>query len=187
MKKLFTNKAISAKKISFAALFAALCCIGTIAIVIPLPNGYFNIGDVFVLLAGWCLGPIYGVIAAALGTALADVISGYTLYALPTFFIKGIEAFLAYALWRFISQIVKNAKWNFIARGVSALVGGVWMAFGYFLFESILYGFGGAAVSVIGNLTQGVCCAVCAVLLITVLSPIKGVQKLFPALATNKE
>ena len=186
MKKLLNNKAISAKKISFAALFSALCCIGTLVIVIPLPNGYFNVGDVFVLLAGWCLGPIYGAIAAAIGTALADVISGFTLYALPTFFIKGIEALLAYFVWRLLSKILKNAKWNFIARGASALIGGVWMAFGYFLFESVLYGFGGAAVSVIGNLTQAICCAICAFLLVSALQPIKGVKTLFPYLMVDR-
>ena len=186
MEKLLKIKAISAKTISFSALFAALSCIGTLIITIPLPNGYFNVGDVFVLLAGWCLGPVYGAIAAAIGTALADVISGYTLYALPTFFIKGIEAVMAYAIWRLISKILKNTKWDFIARVVSALLGGVAMAVGYFLFESVLYGFGGAAVSIIGNLTQGVCCAVCAILLISALSPVKGVHKLFPYLTANE-
>ena len=45
-----------AKNIVFSAVFAALCCVGTLVIIIPLPYGYFNAGDIFVLLAGWCLG-----------------------------------------------------------------------------------------------------------------------------------
>lgn len=184
-KKTSKFKAISAKQLSFAALFSALCCIGTLAIVIPLPNGYFNVGDVFVLLAGWCLGPVYGAIAAAIGSALADIISGFTLYALPTFFIKGIEAFVAYAAWRLMGQIFKKDKWDFIARSISALLGGAGMALGYFLFESVLYGFGGAAVSVIGNLTQAVCCSICTVILVSALRPIKGVKTLFPYLTAN--
>lgn len=49
-----------AKRLAFSAVFAALCCVATVVIVVPLPYGYFNLGDVFVLLAGWCLGPLYG-------------------------------------------------------------------------------------------------------------------------------
>ena len=55
----------AAKRLAFTALFAALCCVGTMFIVIPLPHGYFNAGDVFVLLAGWCMGPVFGSVAAA--------------------------------------------------------------------------------------------------------------------------
>lgn len=54
-----------AKRLAFSAVFAALCCVATVVIVVPLPYGYFNLGDVFVLLAGWCLGPLYGAAAEA--------------------------------------------------------------------------------------------------------------------------
>lgn len=187
MKNSFKNKAISAKKISFAALFAALCCIGTIVIAIPLATGYFNVGDVFVMLAGWCLGPIYGTLAAAIGSGLADIISGYTIYAPATFLIKGAEAFLAYFIWFLMKKIIKGDKWDILPRSISAVVGGFCMAIGYFLYELALYGFGGATAALIGNFTQGVCGAICAICLIAALFPIKGVKKLFPALTINKE
>ena len=186
MKTLFKNQAISAKKISFTALFAALCCIGTIVITIPLPNGYFNVGDVFVMLAGWCLGPVYGTIAAAIGSGLADVISGYTIYAPATFLIKGTEAFLAYFIWFLMKKIIKGEKWDILPRSISAVVGGVCMAVGYFLYELALYGFGGAMAALIGNFTQGACGAICAICLITALRPIKGMQKLFPSLSKTE-
>ena len=79
------------KKLAFAALFATLCCVATLIVSVPLPNGYFNTGDVFVLLSGWCLGPIYGAAAAAVGSALADVWSGFALYAPATFFYQGFK------------------------------------------------------------------------------------------------
>ena len=184
MKKSVNTQAFSAKKISFSALFCALCCIGTIFIAIPLPNGYFNVGDVFVLLSGWLLGPIYGAIAAAIGSALADVISGYSLYAPATFCIKGAEALLAYFLWLAIKKTLKKEKLDVIARAISAVIGGISMVLGYFLFESLLYGFGGAAVALLGNLTQAACCVTCACILIAVLYQIQGVKKLFPLLNT---
>ena len=47
------------KRLAFAALFAALCCVSTVVITVPLPaSGYFNTGDIFVLLSAWCLGPV---------------------------------------------------------------------------------------------------------------------------------
>ncbi len=182
MKKFLFPQKPSSKNLAFAALFAALCCVSTLVIAIPLPNGYFNTGDVFVLLSGWCLGPVYGSIAAAIGSALADVISGYTLYALPTFFIKGIDAFIAYMVWAFLKKIINKEKLDFLPRTISAIVGESFMVLGYFLFELALYGFGGATLALLGNLTQGVCAMICAVLIISVLYPIKATKNLFPLL-----
>ena len=181
MKKLFEKVDLSAKQLAFTALFAALCCIGTLVIAIPLPNGYFNTGDVFVLLAGWLLGPI-GCVGAGIGSALADVISGYTLYAIPTFFIKTIDAFIAYMVWAFFKTLIKKETLDFLPRILSAIAGELVMVAGYFLFELVLYGFGGATLSLVGNFTQGACATVCAVIIISILYQIKAVKNLFPIL-----
>ena len=137
MKKTTDKKFPSAKQIVFTALFAALCCIGTLIIAIPLPNGYFNTGDVFVLLSGWCLGPIYGSAAAAIGSALADVISGYSLYAPATHLIKGFNAFIAYTVCLFWKKCIKKESLDILSRAFSAVCGEAIMILGYFLFESI--------------------------------------------------
>ena len=110
MNKLITLKELSiSKRISFTALFAALCCVATVLITIPLPaSGYFNTGDVFVLLSAWCLGPIYGVAAAAIGSALGDLFLGYALYAPVTFFVKGLTAFVACASCWFFKKLIRK-------------------------------------------------------------------------------
>ena len=71
------------RKLVYAALFAALTCVMTMIVKIPVPatGGYVNLGDCVVLLAGWVLGPMYGGAAAGLGSMLADLVSGYPLYA----------------------------------------------------------------------------------------------------------
>ena len=172
-----------AKKLAFTALFAALCCVGTLVVVIPLPaSGYFNTGDVFVLLAGWFLGPIYGSIAAALGSALADVFSGFLVYAPATFFIKGLTAFLAYLLYACLKKHAQKTVRQVFFRSVCALCAETVMVLGYFLFESVLYGFVGAIPNILGNTLQGVCCSVLAVTLVSLLYPIKTVRDLFPSL-----
>ena len=112
----------------------------------------------------------------------ADIISGFTLYAPATFFVKGAEAFLAYFIWFLWKNIIKNTKLDIIPRAISAVVSGLCMAGGYFLYEWILYGFGGATASLVGNLTQAACCVACALCLISALYPVKGVRKLFHSL-----
>lgn len=188
MKQAISVKSVSfSKPLAFSALFAALCCIGTLLIVIPLPSsGFFNTGDVFVLLSGWCLGPFYGAIAAAVGSALADVISGYALYAPATFVIKGCMAFIAYTVCAFCKKFVKKETLDFLPRSFSAIVAEGIMVGGYFLFECLLYTSVGAIPNLLGNTLQGVCCLSLATVLIAALRPIKAVQKFFPVLSEKK-
>ena len=86
------------KKIVFAAMFAALACVATMLVKIPSPlKGYINLGDCMVLAAGFLLSPLYGFLAAGLGSALADLFAGYATYAVATFLIKGLMALIAFA------------------------------------------------------------------------------------------
>ena len=58
-----------------AAVLAALACVATMVVQIPSPmNGFVNLGDCFVLLSGWLLGPWWG--AAAGG--ICGIVSGST-------------------------------------------------------------------------------------------------------------
>ena len=85
------------KKIVMAALMAALTCVATMIIKIPSPlKGYLNLGDCIILTAGWLLYPGYGFLSAGLGSALADLFSGYVIYAPATFVIKGLMAVVAF-------------------------------------------------------------------------------------------
>ena len=139
-------------------LMTAFVCAATMVIKIPTPNGgYVNIGDAMVLLSGWVLGPVYGLFAAGIGSALADLFSGYGTYVAGTFLVKGAMAVIAALLLR------KGGLAQLIIGAVSAeLV----MVGGYFLYESTLLGYGmAAAASIPGNLMQGAAGAVLGVLL----------------------
>ena len=60
------------RKLVLAALLAALVCVATMVVQIPSPmQGYVNLGDCFVLLSGWLLGPWYGFAAGGIGSMLA--------------------------------------------------------------------------------------------------------------------
>ena len=76
------------QKLVVSALMAALTYVATMVVRIPSPmNGYVNLGDCFVLLSGWLLGPWYGGAAAGIGSMLTDLLSGYGYYATGTFVI----------------------------------------------------------------------------------------------------
>ena len=148
------------RKIIIAALFAALAFCATFVIKIPtLTGGYVHLGDSIVLLSGWLLGPLFGTLAAALGSALSDLIGGYSTYILPTFIIKGTMALIAWCMMKLFS------KKNFIFTIMSGTMAGIFMVVGYYLVEAVLYGFAGALVSVVPNIVQGVFGAVSASLL----------------------
>ena len=143
------------RKLVYAALFAALTCVMTMIVKIPVPatGGYVNLGDCVVLLAGWVLGPMYGGAAAGLGSMLADLVSGYPLYAPGTFVIKACMAVCAWAVFR----AAAGEKRGLAARIGGALAGEAVMVAGYFAYEGVVLGFGlGAAAAIPGNLIQGV-------------------------------
>ena len=141
------------RKLVFAALLAALTCVATMVIRIPSPlHGYINLGDCFVLVSGWVLGPVYGLLAAGIGSALADVFAGYFNYALATFVIKGLMAVAAYFVLKALGK-VKSKTVGYIVSGIAAeLI----MILGYFVFEGFMYGFAAVLVNIPPNAVQGV-------------------------------
>ena len=140
------------QKIVIAALLAALTCVATMIIKIPSPlKGYLNLGDCVVLLAGWMLSPVYGFLAAGLGSALADLFSGYVVYAPATFLIKGLMALVAFYGFKLLHNKIGNLPSRIIAGTVAEAI----MILGYFVFEGFLYGFRPSIVNIPANGVQG--------------------------------
>lgn len=141
------------KKIVMAALMAALACVATMIIKVPSPlKGYLNLGDCVVLTAGWMLSPVYGFLAAGLGSALADLFSGYVVYAPATFLIKGCMALIAYFGFRLLHKKVSDLP----SRIISGTAAEMLMILGYFVFEGCMYGFGPSVVNIPANAVQGI-------------------------------
>ncbi len=158
------------QKIVFSALLASLVCVATMIIKIPSPlKGYINLGDCVVLLSGWTLSPVYGFLAAGVGSGLADIFSGYAVYAPATFIIKGLMALVAHFVFNMISKRLPALPSRIISGTLSEIV----MVGGYFLFEGFLYGFIPSAVNIPANAVQGVA----GIILGTIL--VKGFSKAF--------
>ena len=149
------------KKIVLAALLASLTCVATMIIKVPSPlKGYVNLGDCIVLLCGWLLSPLYGFLAAGIGSALADIFSGYILYALATFVIKGLMALIAFLLAR------KTKKLPLLI--LSGLTAEVVMVAGYYVFEGFLYGFAPSLVNIPANAVQGIMGLIFGIILVRI-------------------
>ena len=75
-------------------MFAALTCAVTLLVHIPIPlaNGYVHLGDTVIMLAASLLPTPYAAVSAALGGALADVLSGAAVWTPATLIIKAAVA-----------------------------------------------------------------------------------------------
>ncbi|SMB86781.1 Uncharacterized membrane protein [Desulfonispora thiosulfatigenes DSM 11270] len=148
---------ITVKQLVFAGLMAALVTVGTMLIQIPSPTkGYIHIGDTIVYLSGILLGPVVGGLAAAVGSGLADLFTGYLVYAPVTFIVKGLDAMIVGFIYHKLvnGEATKGKKLMSFAAAVFG--GGVIMVGGYLVYESFLYGFVPALAGVPGNLTQAI-------------------------------
>jgi uncharacterized membrane protein len=141
------------RKIAIASMLAALVCVATMIIKIPSPlKGYINLGDCVVLLSGWLLPPGYSFLAAGIGSALADVFSGYAVYAPITFAIKGLMAVVIY----FCKKVLKDKIGNIPVLIIGGITAEILMIAGYYVFEGFMYGFEASLVNIPPNAIQGV-------------------------------
>ncbi len=166
---------LTTKKLVLTALLMALTFVATMFIRIPLPLGYVNLGDVFVLLSVFILGPVYGTIAGGVGSCLADLI-GYISYAPGTLIIKSAMALVAYLIY---SLLLKATKKDIIAEIIGGIAGAIIMAFGYFFYEVLFFETAGVAIiNVPWNLLQGAVGVILSTIVIRILDTTTLLEKL---------
>jgi uncharacterized membrane protein len=174
----YKESQIQTRTVILAALMAALTCVGTMIIKIPTPtNGYIHPGDGFVLLSGLLLGPLWGGLAAGIGSALSDLIGGYFIYVPATFVIKALTAITGYFVFKAISKIL-STKTELPTLIISGIAGEAVMVLGYFLFEifmlsvvnnsSLSAGVIASLAGILPNIIQGIF----GVIISTVLYPL---------------
>ena len=141
------NKNSATYKLVSSGLIAALIC-GFTLIKFSLAQGYFNFGDSIIFTAAFLMpDALYFTAAAGVGSALADLVSGYPLYIPVTFIIKAAVAFVAF--------YAVNKTNTIFSRILMLAVAALLIPIGYFIYELILYGFGTASVDALWNTAQG--------------------------------
>ena len=151
------------KKLVISSLFAAIVFMATTILKLPslVGSGYINLGDGVILISAFLLDPLSSGLAAGVGSFIADIVVGASVYAIPTFIIKFLMGFLVGYLFKKLS-VKKVTLIKIILCGV---VGEAIMILGYFFYEIFLYGVATALMSSLLALVQ----AVLSILVATVL------------------
>lgn len=124
-------------KFTITALFIALTYIATAFIQIPIPLGYANLGDCIILTCAFFFTPAMACAAGAIGAAMADILTGYAIWAIPTLIIKSLVALSACAIFGLKN---KNRKMYSVKTFAGSIVSMIVMTVGYTLFGAVLYG-----------------------------------------------
>ncbi len=140
-------------KLALAAVFAALVCVATLALVISIPatSGYFNLGETLIYIAALLFGSLVGAVAGG-GAAIADMLVAPQ-FAVGTLIIKGFEGTIVGFLNKKLQQRTRNRS---LSTAVAVIIGGLEMVAGYFIYEQLVLGypFAAALVEVPFNLVQ---------------------------------
>ena len=133
------------RDLTLLALLIALVTVATMIVRVPIPatGGYVNMGDSMVYIAALLFGPLFGLVAGGVGSALADYFGGYGSFAPYTLVIKGIEGLLVGLLaWRLLRHQTAATVAGTAVAAVAILTGGGAMVLGYFLAEAYVLGLG---------------------------------------------
>ena len=127
------NKTFTTRKIVFAALMAALTCVGSaLRIGIPIDiggNTYFHLGNIFCALSGILLGPWLGGLASGLGSAIYDMFyPAFISECWLTFLMKGAYGLVAGLIIR-----IGSKDWGYVRAALSSAAGAVTYAVLYLI------------------------------------------------------
>ena len=141
-------------RITNTAIFTAIILLATSVIKFStgLGEGYIHLGDSFIYLAACILPFPYCIIAGALGGALADILSGYAIWSIPTMIIKTLNV-IPFML---VCRKYKSNKILSKQTVLMTVVSGIVTIAGDFVAESVLYSVASAKLSLIGNTIQAV-------------------------------
>ncbi len=166
------------KHIAYISLFTALVAVATIVIVIPIPGtqGFVNFGDIIILTVALAYGGIPALIAGGIGSALADIIVAYPVWAPFSLVIKGLEGYIAYLVYaKLFGRPLKliptaHSKKVYFQGAISLAIGALFMVIGYYFASVVVIGtFSAALASIPSNLLQGFASAVVAYILVFVV------------------
>lgn len=114
------------KQLTLTAMMTAFVFVATFVPKIPIPLGYAHLGDAAIFLAVMFLGRRIGILSGVIGSALADFLSGFPVWIIPTILIKAAEA---ETFWRLRGK-------NFL---LALIISSLLMTAGYTLTGAALY------------------------------------------------
>lgn len=161
---------------TYTAVFSAIILFSTLFVKFStgLGEGYIHFGDCFIYLTACVLPFPYCIIAGALGGALADILGGFAIWAIPTAIIKVLISLpFALACRRNKSNKILNKK-----TALMPVISGIITILGYFVAECILYSVASATLSILGNSIQAVASGILFYIIATALDKINFKSKI---------
>ena len=161
---------ITVTQMCITAVFMALTCVATMVVQIPIPLGYAHLGDSVILICAFFFGPVVGALAGGIGSAMADILTGFAVWAVPTLIIKTIMPIIGNMKSKFDRCKVISVKGI-----VGAVVTLLFMTLGYVVFGAIIAGsFAAGLASAPGLLLKSVVNMVVYLFVATGMSKILG-------------
>ena len=159
------KSSFTTQELVFTALMTALVFVATYLPHIPIPLGYAHLGDAVIFLLALLAPRRSALVAACIGSALADLLGGFALWIVPTLVIKFVMAEIVYRVGRRGDAIAPRA--SIIA---ALLLSSLWMAAAYTLAGAVLYASMSAALtSTLGLIMEGLVNSIIAFFLLPLL------------------
>ncbi len=161
---------LTTRKITVAAVMAALIFVITFLVHIPIPGtqaAYINPGDAVIYICAFVLGGAPAMFAAGIGSMLADIAGQAAIYAPATLIIKAAMGVVCGAL---------TFRPSFKKYVLACIVGGAIMLLGYALYDYLMFGAAVMLADMVGSFIQWGSCAVIAV---AFYSPVLKLRKTF--------
>lgn len=117
--------------LALASIFLAMITLVTMYGMVPIVWGYLNLGDAMIMLSATILPVSLAGLVGGIASALADLLGGYSQYALFTLVIKALEAMMVAALFNKIKHRSKHF--------VPFILAGLWVAVAYGLVDAFIY------------------------------------------------
>jgi uncharacterized membrane protein len=150
------QKSLDPRLVAITAVMSAVIYVLTRMVQIPTPaRGYIHLGDAAIFFSSFAFGPWVGGIAGALGTALADVTTGYPQWAPFSFVVHGLQGVVVGLVVYGVSRSAGRpgqAEWYrlLLAVGLGSLV----VVVGYFIAGTVLMGAPTALTEIPANIIQ---------------------------------
>lgn len=164
-------------KTTYTAIFTAIIMLCTMLIKFStgLGEGYIHFGDCFIYLSACVLPFPYCLVASAIGGALADILGGYAVWAIPTAIIKVLIALPI----MIISKKNQAPKMLNIKVALMTIISGAISIVGYFVAECVLYSVESATLSILGNTIQAVSSGILFIIVATALDKMNFKSRIF--------
>ncbi len=132
-------KSIDNRKLVVTGILAGLTFLVTSFTKIPspfMPKAYYHAGDSIIFLSAMTLGAPMTAFVAGIGSFFSDLYLGFPAFMFATLIIKGIMGYIA---GKFLYS--DNGAPSAMRKFLGILLSGLWMVFGYYIFEVIILGY----------------------------------------------